>query len=48
MNLSKNNEKDINKGINLNKDNIEKAENNNNENHSIKVESCCCIINIFL
>ena len=41
MNLSNNNEKDINKGIDLNKDNIEKEENNNNENHSIKVENCC-------
>jgi len=41
MNISNNNKKDINKGIGLNKDNKEKAENNNNENHSIKVENCC-------
>ena len=41
VNLSNNNKKDINKGIDLNKDNKEKAENDNNENHSIKVENCC-------
>ena len=41
MNISNNNKKDINKGIDLNKDNKEKAENDNNENHSIKVENCC-------
>jgi len=41
MNSSNNNKKDINKGIDLNKDNKKKAENNNNENHSIKVKNCC-------
>ena len=35
MNINNNNKKDINKVIDLNKDNKEKAENDNNENHSI-------------